>query len=104
MALAFQISMLAIEFVRSRWSLPGLYATAAVLGLTDVDALTVSMSGATDMLSESVAARAIGVGILANTIFKAILAASLGGRGFRMLAVGGLLLMAASTAAALWIF
>jgi uncharacterized membrane protein (DUF4010 family) len=36
MAVAFQLSMLVIEYVRARWSLPGLYVTAAFLGLTDV--------------------------------------------------------------------
>lgn len=104
MALAFQVSMLAIEYARSRWALPGLYATAAVLGLTDVDALTVSMSRGTDLMSETVAARAIAAGILANTLFKATLAAALGGPGFRLRAAGGLLLMAGSAIAALWLF
>lgn len=101
MALAFQLSMLAIDYVRARWSLPGLYATASFLGLTDVDALTVSMSRMPDELAAGIAARAIAVGILANTLFKSLVAATLGGEEFRWRAAVGLLLMAATATAAL---
>lgn len=101
MALAFQLSMLAIEYVRAHWALPGLYATAAFLGLTDVDALTVSMSRMSGDMAAQIAARAIAVGILANTLFKSLVAASLGGEGYRWRAAAGLLLMAAVAAAAL---
>ena len=103
MALAFQLGILAIEFARARWALPGLYATAAFLGLTDVDALTVSMSRKPDGLLESLAARAIAVGILANTLFKSAMAAVLGRGGFRRMASGGLLLMASASAGMLWV-
>ena len=104
MALAFQLSMLVIEFVRARWALPGLYVTSAFLGLTDVDALTVSMSRLPDGLVVSVAARAIVVGIFANTIFKSLIAAVLGHAGFRWRTVGGLGIMAATAALAFWGF
>lgn len=101
MAVAFQLSMLAIEYVRARWSLPGLYVTAAFLGLTDVDALTVSFSRMPDSLAADVAARAIAVGILANTVFKSAMAAVLGARGFRIRAIAGLMPMAATILLAL---
>lgn len=101
MAVAFQVSMLAIEYVRARWALPGLYTTAAFLGLTDVDALTVSFSRMPDSLSADVAARAIAVGILANTVFKSGMAAVLGAPGFRARAIAGLMPMAATILAAL---
>lgn len=104
MALAFQLSMLVIEYVRARWSLPGLYFTAAFLGLTDVDALTVSMSRMPDGLLAQVAARAIAVGILANTVFKSLVAIALGHAGFRWRTAGGLGLMAAIAALTLWGF
>ena len=103
MALAFQIAMLAVEYARARWALPGVYATAAFLGLTDVDALAVSMSRAPDGLLASVAARAIAVGILANTLFKAAMSIVMGGAGFRRYAAGSLLIMAALVSLALWL-
>ena len=101
MALAFQIAMLVIDYVRAHWALPGLYMTAAFLGLTDVDALTVSMSRLPDELAAEIAARAIAVGILANTLFKSLMATALGGAGFRWRTAGGLLLMATVITAAL---
>ena len=103
MALAFQIAMLAVEYAQARWSVRGLYATASFLGLTDVDALTVSMSRTPDALSPALAARAIAVGILANTLFKATLSLTLGVPRFRRLATGGLLLMALAGALTLWL-
>ena len=44
MAVAFQIAVTAIALVRARWGTMALYPMAGVLGLTDMDALTVSMS------------------------------------------------------------
>ena len=101
MALAFQISMLAIEYVHAHWALPDLCATAAFLGLTDVDALTVSMSRMPDNLDAGIAARAIAVGILANSMFKALVAATLCSAAFRWRTAAGLLSMAVVSVAAL---
>lgn len=103
MALAFQVAMVAVEFAQKRWALPGLYATAAFLGLTDVDALTVSMSRAPDGLLEQVAARAIAVGILANTLFKSALSLLFGDAAFRRFAAAGLMVMAVIASFMLWI-
>lgn len=103
MALALQAIIFAITFVRQTWGSPGVLASAAVLGLTDVDALTLSMSTmgtAPDVVT--LAARAIAVGILANTILKLALALILGGPGFRRWAAGGLVALAAGTALGLW--
>src|SRR5207237_1033123 len=44
MAVAFQVTLTLIAFVHSRWGTMALYPSAAVLGLTDMDALTFSMS------------------------------------------------------------
>lgn len=95
MALAFQVALIAIAWVRSHLALSGLYGTAALLGLTDMDALTVGMSRPHEPLPPGIAARAITVGILANTAFKATLAAVLGGPEFRRIAIGGLAVMGA---------
>lgn len=103
MAVLFQIAIIAIAYVRAVWTTPGLYATAAALGLTDVDALTVAMSRSEQAMPAELAARAIAVGILANTAFKVMLSVVLGGRGFRRAAVGGLLAMGAVIGLTLWL-
>lgn len=98
MALAFQVAIVAIGVVRARWGTPGIYGTAAMLGLTDVDALTVSMSRSQD-LAPDVAARAIAIGILANTGLKMGIALALGRHTFRRRA--GLSLAAMAVASVL---
>jgi uncharacterized membrane protein (DUF4010 family) len=104
MAVAFQVAMTTIAFVRQRWGLPGIFATAAALGLTDVDALTVSMSRQESLLDASIAARAITIGILANTLMKLGIAVVLGRASFRRRASVGLVALAAGTTAGLFLF
>lgn len=103
MALLFQIAIIAIDYVRSVWTTPGLYATAAALGLTDVDALTVAMSRSAGAMPAELAARAIAVGILANTAFKVALSLALGGPGFRRPVAGGLLTLGSVIGLSLWL-
>ena len=98
MALAFQVAIVVIGLVRARWGTPGVYSTAAMLGLTDVDALTVSMSRAQGSLSPDVAARAIAIGILANTALKMTITLTLGRHAFRRRAGASLAAMAAASA------
>ncbi len=102
MAVAFQASLMAIEFVRTQLGDQGVLASAAVLGLTDMDALTLSMNrlGETPA-AVSLAARAITVGVIANTVLKLTLTAALGSSRFRLLAGGGLALLLAATVGAL---
>jgi uncharacterized membrane protein (DUF4010 family) len=104
MALAFQAVLMAIAWVQQTWGTPGVMASAGVLGLTDVDALTLSMNRLGER-QEAVplAAAAICVGILANTGFKLILAVALGSPAFRRVAAAGLLLLFAATAAGFWL-
>lgn len=103
MALLFQVAMTAVDWVRGVWATPGLYATAAVLGLTDVDALTVGMSRPSEPLAASLASRAIAIGILANTLFKLSMAQVLGSPAFRRGTALGLGAIAVAIALALWI-
>lgn len=102
MAVAFQASLMAIDFVRTQLGDQGVLASAAVLGLTDMDALTLSMNrlGETPA-AVSLAARAITVGVIANTVLKLTLTAALGSSRFRLLAGGGLALLLAATVGAL---
>ena len=57
MAVVFQLSIVAIAFVQRTLGTPGLYATATALGLTDMDALTFSMSRRETALTAGIAAR-----------------------------------------------
>jgi uncharacterized membrane protein (DUF4010 family) len=78
------------------------FASAAVLGLTDVDALTVSMArGVAQTVSPVMAATAIAVGVLANTGMKLGLALFFGSRRFRLIAGGALAIMLVTLGATL---
>jgi uncharacterized membrane protein (DUF4010 family) len=101
MAIAFQIAMVVITFVRNAWGTTGVYATAVALGLTDVDALTVSMSRADANLLTLIAARAIAIGILTNTVFKLAVIGVLGRSSYRRRAAAGLTALAAASAVGL---
>ena len=97
MALLFQVAIVVIRIVGTRWGSQGVFTTAAMLGFTDVDALVVSISRESG-LSPDVAARAIAIGILANTVLKAIIALTLGRHAFRRRAAASLATMAAASA------
>ena len=102
MAILFQAVLMAVHLVGNVWGQSGVLTSAAVLGLTDVDALTVSMArgvAATD--SPAVAATAIAVGVLANTAMKLGLAVFFGAPGFRIIAGGALMLMLVAIGGAL---
>ena len=98
MALAFQVAIVLIGIARTRWGTSGVYTTAAMLGLTNVDALTVSMSGPDGGLSADVASRAIAIGILVNTALKMTIALTFGRYAFRRRAGASLAAMAAASA------
>lgn len=98
MALAFQVALTALELVVARFGMPGLLGTAAALGLTDMDALTLSMARLGGWQATlSAAAAAIGVGIVSNTALKLGVATALGGAGFRRVAIPGLLILGLAT-------
>jgi uncharacterized membrane protein (DUF4010 family) len=102
MAVLFQAVLMAVSLVRNTWGQSGVFTSAAVLGLTDVDALTMSMAReVAPTLSPAVAATAIAVGVLANTAMKLGLALFFGTRGFRVVAGGALALMLVAIGASL---
>ena len=82
MAAIFQIVLVAIELVRRWGGETGVVASGAVLGLTDVDALTLSMARDAAIPVE-VAARALAMGIIANTALKIGIAVAVGAPEFR---------------------
>jgi uncharacterized membrane protein (DUF4010 family) len=94
MAVLFQVVLMVVYVARDSWGASGVLTSAAILGLTDVDALTVSMArGVAQTVPPAVAAQAIAVGVTANTAMKLGLALFLGSRTFRLIAGGALLLM-----------
>lgn len=97
MAALFQIVLILVELARRRWGNLGVIVSSAVLGLTDVDALTLSMaSAAHSQVPVELAARGLAIGILSNTLLKAGLAVFVGVEQFRWLVSGGLLILAAA--------
>ncbi|WP_309669638.1 MgtC/SapB family protein [Gemmatimonas sp.] len=104
MALAFQVVLFAIAWVQQAVGTTGVLLSATLLGLTDVDALTVSMTrfGA-DPANVRVAAAAIGIGVLSNTLLKLALVVTIGAPRFRARAATGLLALAAAVGGGLWI-
>jgi uncharacterized membrane protein (DUF4010 family) len=102
MALAFQVVLLIIAWLQESVGTPGVLVTAFALGLTDMDALTLSMSrlGA-DETRRLLAATAIAVGLLANTLLKLTLTLALGSRAFQKRASTGLIALALASGAGL---
>jgi uncharacterized membrane protein (DUF4010 family) len=102
MTVLFQVVLIAVHLASEVWGRSGVLTSAAVLGLTDVDALTVSMArGVAQTVSPPAAATAIAVGVLSNTGMKLGLAVFLGNRTFRRIAGGALVLMLAALGAGL---
>jgi uncharacterized membrane protein (DUF4010 family) len=101
MAAAFQVVLLLIPTIQRIWGSAGVLGSAAVLGLTDMDALTYSMTRLGSTGAARLAARAIAVGIVANTVLKLMLVLSLGSPAFRRAAAPGLFALAAAGAAGL---
>ena len=105
MAALFQAVLMAVYIARDTWGQSGVFTSAGILGLTDVDALTVSMAREiAKSVSPEVAATGIAVGVLTNTAMKLGLALGFGSRTFTLIAGGALLLMLVSLGAALAVF
>jgi len=83
----------------------GLYLAAGIAGLSDVDAITLAMADLArdEAQNLAIAARAIVIAVLANTLVKSALAAGLGSAELRRLTlpISGLLFAAGALAAAL---
>ncbi len=94
MAMLFQVVLMVVHIARERAGAAGVFTSAALLGLTDVDALTVSMTkDVAEMLSPAIAAPAIAVGVMSNTGMKIALALAFGSARFRVLTGSALALM-----------
>lgn len=101
MAVAFQLVLLLMAFVRQQFGESGVYTTAALFGVTDVDAISVAMTRVHDPEFTPTAARAIVVAVASNTFTKAVISAVIGRGEFRWRAAAALLLMLAALLASL---
>ncbi len=104
MAVAFQAVMLALEFAATRYGQGGIYGSAVLLGLTDMDALTFSMSRLGEAAVPNViAAQAIVLGIGSNTFLKLVMVLGLGSARFRRVAGLGLATLGIAAAIGFWL-
>lgn len=95
MAVVFQAMLILLAVVTKQFGEPGVLASAAVLGIADMDALTFGMNRvaeAPDLIR--LAARAITLGVVVNSIFKGVIAGALGAPRYRWLMVPGYLAQA----------
>jgi uncharacterized membrane protein (DUF4010 family) len=101
MAALFQAMFYMIFWLRETWGDTGILVSGAIMGLTDMDALTVAMARGFGGAAPETAAQALAVGVLSNTALKAGLALALGEGRYRWMAAGGLGLIGAALVAAL---
>ena len=95
MTAMFQLVLFAILAVQSRWGAQALVATSAFVGLTDLDALTLSLAQSAALPSEiQPAAIALVAGIVSNTLLKLTVAVVIGRGSFRVATAGALGAMA----------
>jgi len=79
----FALVLLLVKLAQTYLPDRGLYFVAALAGTTDVDAITLSMAQYARSGDPGLAANAITIAALANTLVKAGMAAVLGGRALR---------------------
>ncbi len=104
LALLFQVVVFVMDWVSALGGDAGVLGSAALIGLTDVDALTIAMSRlGTDATTIELGARAVTVGILSNTVAKLALTLALGTPAFRRVASTGLFALVVACAIGLWI-
>ena len=104
MAVAFQLVLTLIPLVQQTWGVTGVLASAALLGATDLDALTLSMCRiAAGGDGAALAAEGIAIGILVNTAVKLGITLVLGSIPFRRWASTGLVALGAASALGLWL-
>jgi uncharacterized membrane protein (DUF4010 family) len=84
MTALFQLVLFVILAVQARWSDDALVATSVFVGLTDVDALTLSLArSAAGAVAMTPTAQALAAGVMANTLLKLLVAAVVGRGMFR---------------------
>lgn len=102
MAVLFQAVLFGLQAMKDLWGGAGLLLSGALLGLTDVDALTIAMAKAG--VEPAQAARAVAIGCLANTLVKLSIVLVIGRGSFRPAAAAGFALLLAGLGAGLLLF
>ena len=104
LALGFQAVLMAMVWVQESLGRIGVLASSALLGLTDMDALTLSMTRlASDPMHLRTAATAMAIGVVANTVLKLSVVLVLGRGGFRWRAGLALLGLLCASGVGLWL-
>ena len=101
MAAFFQIVMIVVGAVTAWWSVRAILITSAMIGLTDLDALTLSLSRQATTLAPALAARALSIGVLSNTLLKLAATLAIGAPQYRWRAGAALAVIAVAVGAAL---
>ncbi len=104
LAMGFQAVLMLMAFVNQRFGQRGILTSAAILGFTDMDALTLSMShlaAAPDLIG--LAATAMAVGVLSNTVLKLGVVITVGAGEFRWRTGLWLVALAVASVAGLWL-
>ena len=78
MTILFQAVFYLMYALRNAWGTTGVLASGAILGLTDMDALVLSMARGIGGVPQELAAQAIVIGILSNTALKIVLSLAIG--------------------------
>lgn len=102
--LLYALVLLAVAFAKQHFGATGLYTVAAISGLTDMDAITLSTASLVEAahLESSTGWRIVLTAGVSNLAFKGILAASLGTRKLGGLVAIGFGLSAVGAAAIAW--
>ena len=96
MTALFQIVLLVILVVQARWGATAMVATSAFVGLTDLDALTLSLARSAAGADIPAATLALLAGIVSNTLLKGAVALVIGRGTFRIVTTLALVAMAAA--------
>ncbi|MEO8030473.1 MAG: MgtC/SapB family protein [Gemmatimonadota bacterium] len=105
MAVGFQIALTGVGLVRQQFGDTGVLPSAALLGLTDMDALTLTMSRLGDGAAMlRLAAQALAIGVISNAVVKIAIALSVGRGEFRTRTSIGLAILGAGSGLGLWLF
>jgi uncharacterized membrane protein (DUF4010 family) len=104
LAIAFQAVLLLLDLVVGRFGDSGAYIGAALLGLTDMDALTFAMNQlAGDPAAIATAGVALAIGVASNSLLKAGVAFAAGSSGYRKLLTPVILLFAVLCGGGAWL-
>jgi uncharacterized membrane protein (DUF4010 family) len=104
MALLFQAVLILIPLANAAWGNLGVLTSAALVGMTDMDALTLAMAKLGSRPESLVlAAQGIGIGLLASTLLRLGIAVAVGWGPYRRKVGVGLAAYAAAIGVGIWI-